>query len=219
MGSLTPADLPPILPVFPLQGALLLPGGQLPLNIFEPRYRAMIEDAMGGARLVGMIQPQVKERVAPDDAPGLYRTGCVGKITSFTETSDGRYLINLTGICRFGVARELPAMRGYRRVEPDWSPYLGDFEVPAESAFDRPALIEALKSYLERNEFAADWKAVEGTCTAELVVLLAAMCPFNAIEKQALLEAPDAAERGRVLISLLAMGRGADKGGRPSRMN
>ncbi len=219
MGSLTPADLPPILPVFPLQGALLLPGGQLPLNIFEPRYRAMIEDAMGGARLVGMIQPKVKERIAPDDAPGLYKTGCVGKITSFTETSDGRYLINLTGICRFDVSRELPAMRGYRRVEPDWSPYLGDFETPAESAFDRPALIEALKSYLARNEFAADWKAVEGTCTAELVVLLAAMCPFNAIEKQALLEAPDAAERGRVLISLLAMGRGADKGERPSRMN
>jgi hypothetical protein len=219
MASLTPADLPSILPVFPLQGALLLPGGQLPLNVFEPRYRALVEDAMGGARLVGMIQPKVKERIAPDDAPGLYKTGCVGKITSFTETSDGRYLINLTGICRFDVARELPALRGYRRVEPAWSPYLGDFETPAESAFDRPALIAALRSYLARNEFAADWKAVEGTCTAELVVLLAAMCPFDAIEKQALLEAPDAAERGRVLISLLAMGRGADKGERPSRMN
>lgn len=219
MGSLTPADLPTILPVFPLQGALLLPGGQLPLNIFEPRYRAMIEDAMGGARLVGMIQPKVKERIAPDDAPGLYKTGCVGKITSFTETSDGRYLIYLTGICRFDVARELPPMRGYRRVEPDWSAHLGDFETPGEGAFDRPALIAALKSYLARNEFAADWKAVEGTCTADLVVLLAAMCPFNAIEKQALLEAQDAAERARVLISLLAMGRGADKGERPSRMN
>lgn len=219
MASLAPADLPSILPVFPLQGALLLPGGQLPLNIFEPRYRAMIEDAMGGARLVGMIQPKVRERMAPDDAPALHKTGCVGKITSFTETSDGRFLINLTGICRFGVARELPPMRGYRRVEPDWPPYLGDFEAPAESAFDRPALIEALRSYLARNEFAADWKVVEGTCTAELIVLLAAMCPFNAIEKQALLEAPDAAGRGRVLISLLAMGRGADNGDRPSRMN
>lgn len=219
MASLTPADLPNILPVFPLQGALLLPGGQLPLNIFEPRYRAMIEDAMGGARLVGMIQPRVKERIAADDAPALYAAGCVGKITSFTETSDGRYLINLTGICRFAVARELPPLRGYRRVEPDWAPYLGDFEAPPESAFDRPGLIAALKSYLARNEFGADWKAVEGTGTADLVVLLAAMCPFDAIEKQALLEAPDAAERGRVLISLLAMGRGADKGERPSRMN
>ena len=205
MASLTPADLPSILPVFPLQGALLLPGGQLPLNIFEPRYRAMIEDAMGGARLIGMIQPKVKERIAADDAPGLYKTGCVGKITSFTETSDGRYLINLTGICRFDVTRELPPMRGYRRVEPDWSAYRTDFEAPAESAFDRPALIEALKSYLARNEFAADWKAVEGTCTAELVVLLAAMCPFNAIEKQALLEAPDLKTRAEVLVAVTEM--------------
>jgi hypothetical protein len=219
MATLTPADLPPILPVFPLQGALLLPGGQLPLNIFEPRYRAMIEDAMGGPRVIGMIQPTTKERTEADDKPGLHRTGCVGKITSFTETSDGRYLINLTGVCRFDVKRELPTMRGYRRVEPDFAGYLGDFEAPGENAFDRGALVAALKAYLARNEYAADWKAVEETCTADLVVLLAAMCPFSAIEKQALLEAPNAAERARTLTALLAMGRGADKTETPRRMN
>jgi len=219
MASLTPADLPEILPVFPLQGALLLPGGQLPLNIFEPRYRAMTEDAMGGARLVGMVQPKVKERIDPNDKPELHRIGCAGKITSFTETSDGRYLINLTGVCRFDVKRELPPMRGYRRIEADFAAYAGDFAPPAESAFDRTAIVAALKSYLARNEFAADWKAVEDTCTADLVVLLAAMCPFTAIEKQALLEAPDAAERGRILTSLLAMGRDLGKGERPQRMN
>jgi Lon protease-like protein len=117
------------------------------------------------------------------------------------------------------VVRELPPLRGYRRVEPNWPPYHGDFAAPAEGAFDRGALVAALRSYLARNDFAADWKAVEATCTADLVVLLAAMCPFTPIEKQALLEAADAAERGRVLTSLLAMGRSVGKGEQPHRMN
>ncbi len=219
MTSLTFADLPPTLPVFPLEGALLLPGGQLPLNIFEPRYRAMTEDAMGSQRLIGMIQPKVKERTAPDDKPELFDAGCAGKITAFSESGDGRYLINLTGICRFGVRREMPLLRGYRRIEPDWAPYAADFETPAEQAFDRTALLKALKTYLARNNFGADWKAVEGTDTPALVVLLAGMCPFSPGEKQALLEAATPARRSHVLISLLAMGGGHQRGERPKHVN
>ncbi len=224
MTLLAPADLPPTLPVFPLQGALLLPGGQLPLNIFEPRYKAMVEDAMGSVRLIGMIQPRLREKTTPDDKPELYRTGCAGKITSFSETGDGRYLINLTGVCRFDTLRELPLLRGYRRVEPDWAPYRGDFDAPAETAFDRPAIVAALKDYLSRNEFGADWKAVEETGTADLVTLLAALCPFAPIEKQALIEAADGPERARVLITLLAMGDRAglatgDRAGKADRPN
>ena len=135
----------PILPIFPLQGALLLPGGQLPLNIFEPRYRAMIEDAMGGNRLIGMIQPRIKERIAPADQPEIYRTGCAGKITSFSETGDGRYIIDLAGLGRFAIKRELPPMRGYRRVEADCAPYADDFDAAAIAPSDRAALLEALQ--------------------------------------------------------------------------
>ncbi len=219
MTSLTFADLPPALPVFPLEGALLLPGGQLPLNIFEPRYKAMIEHAMGSQRLIGMIQPRVKERITPDDKPDLHETGCAGKITAFSETGDGRFLINLTGICRFGIKREMSMIRGYRRVEPDWAPFAADFETPVEQAFNREAVLDALKTYLARNNYGADWKAVECTETPALVVLLAAMCPFSPGEKQALLEASTPARRAHVLISLLAMGGGHTRGERPKHVN
>jgi hypothetical protein len=206
MVSLSFADLPQTIPIFPLQGVLLLPGGQLPLNIFEPRYRAMVEDAMAGLRLIGMIQPRVKERLAPDDRPEIYQAGCAGKITAFSETGDGRYLINLTGVCRFGIKRELPEMRGYRRVEADWAPYAADVAPPAGDPADRADLLEAFKAYLARNAFNADWPAIEKLPTGDLVLVLAASCPFAPPEKQALLEAPAPGERARILISLLAMG-------------
>jgi uncharacterized protein len=198
--------LPETIPVFPLQGAMLLPGTQLPLNIFEPRYKAMCEDAMAGPRLVGMIQPRVRERTEPGDAPALYRTGCVGRIEGFETTEDGRYLIVLHGLCRFDVTEELPLHRGYRRVRADYAPYRGDFTAAGEKAYDRAALLAALKVYLARTGLSADWKAIEETSSAELVGIFAAICPFSPAEKQALIEARDGPARARTLISLFALG-------------
>jgi hypothetical protein len=203
--------LPETIPIFPLQGAMLLPGTQLPLNIFEPRYKAMCEDAMEGARLVGMIQPRVKERIAPGDAPALYRTGCVGRIASFETTEDGRYLIVLGGLCRFDIVEELPPARGYRRVRADYAPYRADFAAAAETAYDRPALLAALRVYLARTGLAADWKAIEDTSSADLVGIFAALCPFSPPEKQALIEARDGPARAATLIALFALGEAAGR--------
>lgn len=207
--------LPETIPVFPLQGALLLPGTHLPLNIFEPRYKAMCEDAMAGPRLVGMIQPRVKERTEPADAPSLYRTGCVGRIAEFERTEDGRYLIVLKGLCRFDVAEELPLRRGYRRVRADYAPYHADFAAAGEGDYDRRALLAALKRYLARTGLSADWKAIEETPSAELVGIFAALCPFSPPEKQALIEARDGPARAATLISLFALGE-ADGRERPA---
>lgn len=207
-GAAAPAPhaLPETIPIFPLQGAVLLPGTQLPLNIFEPRYKAMCEDAMAGPRLVGMIQPRVKEKTEAGDAPALYRTGCVGRIEGFEETEDGRYLIVLAGQCRFDVVEELPLRRGYRRVRADYAPYAGDFAPAPGEAIDRAGLLAALRRYLARTGFSADWKAIETTSSADLVGILSAVCPFTAAEKQALIEAADAPARAATLISLFALG-------------
>ncbi len=220
MTALSFADLPNTIPIFPLQGVLLLPGGQLPLNIFEPRYRAMIEDAMSGNRLIGMIQPRIKERIAPADRPEIYQTGCAGKITSFSETGDGRYIIDLAGLGRFAIKRELPLMRGYRRVEADWAPYAEDFNAAASATADRAALLDAFKGFLARNNYDADWPAVEKLSTFDLINALAASFPFAPPEKQALLEAPGAEERARTLTMLFAMGaRGPATGAGETKRN
>ena len=124
------ADMPAPIPVFPLQGALLLPGARLPLNIFEPRYLAMVDDALAGHRTIGMIQPKVPEQTVPDDRPPLYDLGCAGRIVSFEEAHDGRYLISLRGLCRFGVAGELDLHNGYRRVRPDYGAWAVRFRAP-----------------------------------------------------------------------------------------
>lgn len=204
-------DLGTDLPVFPLPGVLLLPRGLLPLNIFEPRYLAMVEDALAADRLIGMIQP----RPGPesDAGPGLYAVGCAGRITSFDETDDGRYLITLTGLCRFRVAQEQDGRRGYRRVRPDWTGFAADMADPGATAIDRAGLDQALNDYFRVSGLSADWKAIGETPDERLVTSLAMICPFEPQEKQALLEAKDLCERTELMLSIIRMAiHGGDAG-------
>lgn len=190
------------IPIFPLTGVLLLPRGLLPLNIFEPRYIAMVDDALKADRMIGMIQP-----VEPGDtplAPDVYPVGCAGRITSFDETDDGRYLITLTGICRFRVDGELPTIRGYRRVRADWGGFAGDFD-EASIQLDRERLCAALACYFKQHRISANWEAIRSTPDERLITSLSMICPFGALEKQALLEAPTLAERASLMIGLIEM--------------
>jgi Lon protease-like protein len=198
-----PADLADVIPVFPLPGALLLPRGQMPLNIFEPRYLAMVDDAFrSGLRLIGMIQPD-SARPGPADRPPLYKVGCVGRITQLAETGDGRYLIQLTGIARYRIEEELPVTTAYRQCRVTYDPFVDDF-VPrkGEEAVDRKALLAALAAFLKANKLRADWRGIETAPTEALVNALAMMAPFGPPEKQALLEAPDLKTRAEVLIAV-----------------
>jgi uncharacterized protein len=209
-------DLPGEFPVFPLPGALLLPRGQLPLNIFEPRYLAMTEDALGQRRMFGMIQPD-PTLPESDNGPGLFRVGCLGRLSSFSETDDGRYLITLTGMIRFAIAGEIDMRRGYRRVRADFSPFRADLELdPGPIGIERDALLAALRSYFTHRGFDANWDAIKRLPDDMLVVTLAMVCPFEPAEKQALLEAPGDAERASTLLTLLQMGAMANEppGGR-----
>ncbi|GGC57007.1 peptidase S16 [Siccirubricoccus deserti] len=198
--------LPPEIAVFPLPGALLLPHGRLPLNIFEPRYLAMTQDSLANGRMFGMIQPRPGEPRGPN-GPGLYRTGCLGRLSSFAETEDGRLLITLTGMIRFRVAEELPLHRGYRRVRADYAGFEADLgELASPSGLDRPTLLAALRSFFKARSIEANWEAVEQTSDATLVLTLAMICPFEVPEKQALLEAATAEARAAMLVALLEMG-------------
>ncbi len=209
-------DLPKTIPVFPLPGVLLLPHGKLPLNIFEPRYLAMTEDALASSdRLIGMIQPTEAER--PDKPPALYSVGCAGRIGSFSETDDGRYLITLTGVCRFAIFEEIATMRGYRRVVPDFARWQADLGPEDEARFERAQLLAALKSYFARNAMSADWNAINDSPNDRLVTTLAMFCPFEPQEKQALLECETPAERATTLIALLEMGAAAGGDGDPAK--
>ena len=197
------ADLPASLPVFPLPGALVFPRWQLPLNIFEPRYLNMIDDAMAGHRLIGMIQTLGGPRHAPDIAD----VGCAARITGYSETPDGRYLITLTGICRFRVERELEVTTPYRQIEPDWSDYADDLSPPPDGSDAlRRSLIRAFRDYATQNSLEADWSAMEDAELETIVHALASGCPFSPAEKQALLEAQDLAARADALTTLLEFG-------------
>ena len=198
-----PADaLPDILPIFPLTGVLLLPRGQLPLNIFEPRYLAMTRDAMAGERLIGMVQPS--DPPIREMNPSVYQTGCAGRITSFSETDDGRILITLTGVSRFRIKEELPLLSGYRRVVADWQDFAADRDTD-EAGFDRSRLTEGLRHFFIQRQVEANWAAIDSAPGETLVTSIAMMCPFAPNEKQALLEAPTLGERARLLSALIEM--------------
>jgi uncharacterized protein len=202
-GYVRAADLPQVIPVFPLPGAILLPRGQLPLNIFEPRYLNMIDDAMAGDRIIGMIQPLSGSRATPKLSP----VGCAGRITSFAETSDGRYLITLTGCARFRLASELPTQTPYRQVRADFTAYEADLAAPPvdDVGLDRDGLLDALRAYLETRGLDIDWDTAETAPPEALINSLSMALPFDPPEKQALLEAASLTDRSDVLTALMTI--------------
>jgi uncharacterized protein len=203
----TPRDLPASLPVFPLTGALLLPRIELPLNIFEPRYVKMFDDAMAGSRMVGMIQPKQGDHA---DLPKMSSVGCAGRVTSFTETPDGRLLITLTGVSRFKLVSELETVTPYRIIEPDYRPFAADLVVGTGATdVNRNAVLKAFRDYLEANEMTTNWDEIESVNTEQLVNMLSLMAPYPAHEKQALLEAENLKDRADMLVALteLALAR------------
>ncbi len=196
------ADLPKTIPVFPLAGALLLPRGRLPLNIFEPRYLAMVDTALRQTRVIGMVQPTNEE----ERRPKLYPVGCLGRLTSWSDTGDGRFFITLSGIIRFRIAQELKTSTPYREVEPDFAPYAGDLNDADDDNFiDRKRLGHCLKSYMEQKRIEADLSLIERAPAETLINSLSMICPFAPVEKQALLEAPTLADRAQLLTAFIEM--------------
>ena len=200
-----PSELPTIIPIFPLAGALLLPRRPLPLSIFEPRYLAMVDDALAGERLIGIIQPS-EAQGASDLSPELCPIGCVGRLTQFAETGDGRCLITLTGVSRFRVIEDSPTSTPYRNARVDFSKFSSDFhEGEGESAVDRPSLLTALRQFAEANQFKVDWDDINKASNEALVNGLSMLSPYGAKEKQALLEASDLKARADMLVAITLM--------------
>lgn len=210
------ADLPTTLPVFPLGGALLLPRGRLPLNIFEPRYLAMVDAALASHRLIGMVQPLDAEQ--SQAAPHLQNVGCAGRITSFAETDDGRYVITLTGVARFEIEEELTVMTPYRQVRAGFIGYEDDLDVAADGDdINRTRLVELLRQYLDNNNMEADWDSINSTGGEALLNSLCMISPFGIGEKQALLEAHSCVERADLLIAMIEMVMAGDFPGNPQK--
>lgn len=205
-----PADLPALLPLFPLRGAILLPRATLPLNVFEPRYLAMVDAAMSESRVIGIVQPEGRDEDDPGviegQSVGLRKVGCVGRITSYQELDDGRIIITLTGIARFDIVEEVKADTPYRTAAVNYDRFAQDFSIGlGEDQVDRPNLLRVLKAYLETNRLKADWHAVQRASSEFLINILSVMCPYGPEEKQALLEAADLKTRADVLIALAEM--------------
>ena len=215
MGINNPTDridaLPTVIPVFPLASVLLLPRGELPLNIFEPRYLAMVEDALRADRIIGMAQPHDEQEGL---RPTIHSVGCIGKITQFAETGDGRLMLTLTGLARFRVVEEMSVLTPYRQCLVSYDEFARDLvERDGENLVDRPAILKTLRNFAEANRLKIDWKSIEQTPNEALVNALAMMSPFGPDEKQALLEAKTLATRADVLVAIteieLARGNGS----------
>ncbi|MFY9287279.1 MAG: LON peptidase substrate-binding domain-containing protein [Alphaproteobacteria bacterium] len=202
--AFAPSNLPDEIPVFPLSGVILLPRARLPLNIFEPRYLAMVDDVLAKGRIIGMIQPSSLD-VQDNQPPPLFNIGCAGRITSFNETEDGRFLIGLTGISRFALTEELPQDKPYRRARVSWQKFASDLSEPEDIEVDRKRLNSILQNYFKLQGIAADWNAVQNTTNEMLVSSLVMICPLAPNEKQALLEAPNVYARAEMLMALLEM--------------
>lgn len=204
-------DLPQTVSVFPLAGALLLPGGRLPLNIFEPRYLAMVDAIVGGSRIIGMVQPALDGRLRGDDEPVLCEVGCLGRVTSLTETGDGRYLLVLDGICRFRIIDELAAKTPFRQCRI--APFVADLDSEGEAGqVDRKALLKALRDYVDANGLQVDWDNISRAGNETLVNALSMMAPYGPAEKQALLEADDLKTRAEMLVAMaeIELARGGE---------
>lgn len=207
------SELPRVAPVFPLSGVLLLPRGELPLNIFEPRYVAMIDDAMKGDRMIGMIQPLLASG-DHGQRPDLEQVGCLGRITQLAETGDGRYILNLTGVIRFRTIEEMPSIRPYRQCRIDLDEFQDDLSMASGGmAVDRTYLIKTLRAFAEAKKLNVEWSAIDSATTEQIVNTFAMMGPFSSADKQALLEAFDFSSRAdRLLAAAGIAGTGAKPG-------